>query len=153
MAINIPVYFMTDDGEISLTPVHKAVPVIPITFTAADKDNLNTAPNPEKHKYTMVLLDTGATGCFIDESFADDLDMPVIKEINVLGATSTIKSTVRATVMCFTDDGRLFRQEVSTAPLSANGRKFLAAFGMEFLEHCSLTLDFENNKFELLFNS
>nr|DAY85785.1 MAG TPA: retropepsin-like protein [Caudoviricetes sp.] len=153
MAINLPVYFMNSSGEFSTTPQPMAVPVIVVTFAAVDKDNHYQIPNPEKHESAMVLIDTGATACYIDNDFADELELPVTSEIQVRGGTSTINSTARRAVMSLTNDGRLFSQEFHATPLVNNGRHFKAILGMEFLQHCSFTLDYKNNKFELLFNS
>ncbi|WP_368755198.1 retropepsin-like aspartic protease [Klebsiella oxytoca] len=153
MAINLPIYFMNDSGELSTTPQPKAVPVIAVTFAAADKDNHYHMPSPEKHQSVMVLIDTGATACYIDNNFADELELPVTREIQVQGGTSTINSTSRRAIMSLTLDGRLFSQEFHATPLVDNGRHFKAILGMEFLQHCTFTLDYQNNKFELLFNS
>ena len=81
-----PSGFASDAGG-NLTPsdIGASFPDAPTAATAENLPSLVTAPTPPQIMPVLALLDTGASASCIDDSIAQQLNLPVINRVSVGG--------------------------------------------------------------------
>lgn len=145
---------MSQEGETSseMTEQH-TIPVIPIKVWPSYPHNLLEYNPSQPGVEAYALLDTGADICYVDSTFAVDVGLPAVRNTEVSGATSTIKTTVMNSTIEFSRVDERFGVELSSIPLRDNGRVYHIVFGMSLIKMGILTLDFKNKIYTLTFRN
>ncbi|MFC4734091.1 retropepsin-like aspartic protease [Salipiger abyssi] len=146
------IFFMDDSGKVNERPSEGCFkPVVPIAL--AHTNALSIQPTPKHNfsdRFDWALIDTGADENFIDDAAAARLDIPEVAGTSAIvrGATATHPGKIHTAPIILIGSKHTFYTNLTTAPLSQNGRKYSVILGIRFLKQGRLLLDFEKSRFE-----
>ncbi len=151
-----PIYFVQPGERITNLPVSEpTIPVIRMVIQPAIPSSpFQEVPGSGRFEIT-ALIDTGATGVYIDEDFAKQCGFLSERTMTVHSAASTTIEPVYPALFELPESSSHYKQsaEFTSVPLRRHGREYHAILGMQFLSNGILFMDFDSNTFRFEFTT
>lgn len=148
------ILFLQSNGSLTIEPIEEIIiPVIEVSIRRCDpEDPLREPPETEFSK-VIALVDTGATGIYIDEDCAIRLGLiphPTYRS-TIQSATTTAEAAVYYAQIFLHNNNHQNIQatQMYPVPLRKNGRAYDLVLGMNLISNGKLIIDFRKNLYQL----
>ncbi|MDS9468598.1 retropepsin-like aspartic protease [Paracoccus sp. MBLB3053] len=150
--ISIPFRFLGHGGISALPPGRPVISVVFCDGFSADDDALELLSNLDDWRHQPALIDTSASYSMISRSLAERLRLQANPKLKVIGSASSSDGPrdLVSVRLYLTDCRRFLTTEAVVADLDPGEAMRI---GMNVISEASLTLDYINGRFELLFPS
>ncbi|QPC93543.1 hypothetical protein [Mesorhizobium sp. INR15] len=128
--IVIPVFLVDRQGKATSDFINSC-PCVRLT--------LRNAPDT-KHEVALGMIDTGASGAYVDTQLVEKLGAPVLRPETVHGATSIIQTTLHSGIFEI-ENVKPLSLEYSATPLRATGRSYDVVLGRSVISLFKLEID------------